>query len=121
MGSTGSGNFTDYEDFSGTSPKQGGLSTDNDCGKAFRTDLEDVDTSEYYKSNGKLPDVNMSIVIGFNGSRIVAMVADKAIGNLPTKYNYLRKCMSDITYSGIISNTSTLPINSVTINVSPDA
>ena len=121
MGSTGSGNFTDYQDFSSSSPKQGGLSTDNDCGKAFRTDLEDVDISEYYKSNGKLPDVNLPIVIGFNGSRIVALVADQEIGNLPTKYNYLRKCMSDITYSGMISHISTIPINSITINVSHNA
>ncbi|MDQ8747730.1 hypothetical protein [Elizabethkingia miricola] len=120
MGSTGSGNFTDYQDFSGTSPKQGGLSIDNDCGKAFRTDLEDVDTSEYYKANGELPDVNTPIVIGFNGSRIVALVTDKEIGNLPTKYNYIRKCMSNIIYSGIVSNISTVPINSITINVSPN-
>lgn len=121
MGSTGSGNFTDYQGYSGNNPKQGGESKENECGKAFRTELEDVDTSEYYNSNGKLPSLNAVIIIGFNGSRIVAIVEGQEIGNLPTKYNYLRKCMNEFNYSGIVSNTSTTPINSITINVSPDA
>lgn len=121
MGSTGSGNFTDYQGFSGNNPKQGGESNENKCEKAFRTELEDIDTSEYYISNGHLPEVNTEITIEFNGHRIVATIDSQEIGNLPTKYNYLRKCMIEFTYSGIVSNTSTNPINSIIINVSPNA
>jgi len=121
MGSTGSGNFTDYQGFSGNNPKQGGESNENMCEKAFRTELEDVDTSEYYNSKGHLPKVNSEIDIEFNGHRIVATINGQEIGNLPTKYNYLRKCMNEYTYSGIVSNISSHPINSIIINVSPDA
>jgi hypothetical protein len=121
MGSTGSGNFTDYQGFSGNNPKQGGGSNENMCEKAFRTELEDVDTSEYYNSKGYLPDVNSEITIEFNGRRIVATIDGLEIGNLPTKYNYLRKCMNNFTYSGIVSNTSSNPVNSIIINVSPNA
>ncbi|KKQ32117.1 MAG: hypothetical protein A2266_09110 [Bacteroidetes bacterium RIFOXYA12_FULL_40_10] len=121
MGSTGSGNFTDYQGFSGNNPKQGGESNENKCEKAFRTELEDVDTSEYYNSIGHIPDVNAEVIIEFNGHRIVATINGIEIGNLPTKYNYLRKCMNEYTYSGIVSNTSSIPINSIIINVSPDA
>lgn len=121
MGSTGSGNFTDYQGFSGNNPKQGGESSENKCEKAFRTELEDVDTSEYYNSQGRLPDVNTEVNIEFNGHRIVATINGVEIGNLPTKYNYLRQCMNEYTYLGIVSNTSSNPINSIIINVSPDA
>ncbi|RCW29657.1 hypothetical protein [Marinilabilia salmonicolor] len=121
MGSTGSGRFTDYQGFSGNNPKQGGESSENKCEKAFRTELEDVDTSEFYNSQGRLPDVNTEVIIEFNGHRIVATINGEEIGNLPTKYNYLRKCMNEYTYSGIVSNTSSNPINSIIINVSPDA
>lgn len=120
MGSTGSGNFTDYQGFSGNNPIQGGESKENECGKAFRIELEDFDTSEYYNTNGQLPDINTVIIIGFNGSRIVAIADNYEIGNLPTKYNYLRKCLNEFNYSGIVSNTSSIPINSIIINVSPN-
>jgi hypothetical protein len=120
MGSTGSGNFTDYQGYSSNNPKQGGESKDNVCERAFRTELEDIDTSEYYRANNNLPEENSEIFISFNGYRIVALVNDQEIGNLPTKYNYLRRCMENYTYSGIVSNTSTNPINSITINVSPN-
>src|SRR5690606_14285649 len=112
--------FTDYQGYSSNNPKQGGTSSENDCKKAFRTELEDVETSIYYTTNGVLPDVNTAITIIFNGLRIVAVVNGQEIGNLPTKYNYLRKCMDEITYSGVVANTSDIPINSITINVSPN-
>lgn len=121
MGSTGSGNFTDYQGFSGNNPKQGGESNENQCEKAFRTELEDVDTSQYFNLNGCLPNVNTEIIIVFNGLRIVATINGIEAGNLPTKYNYLRKCMTDYTYSGVVSNSSSHPINSIIINISPDA
>ncbi|MDZ7775285.1 MAG: hypothetical protein U5L09_06555 [Bacteroidales bacterium] len=120
MGSTGSGNFTDYGSYSGGNPKQGGETKENECEKAFRTELEDVDTSEYFTSKERLPVINTEIAIEFNGHRIVATIDGREIGNLPTKYNYLRKCMNDYTYSGIVSNTSSNLINSITINVFPN-
>lgn len=120
MGSTGSGNFTDYQGYSGNNPKQGGTSFDDVCERAFRTELEDIDTSEYYVANNNLPIINSEVIISFNGQRIVALLNNQEIGNLPTKYNYLRRCMESYTYSGIVSNTSTEPINSIIINISPD-
>lgn len=119
MGSTGSGNFTDYQGHSGNNPKQGGSSNETDCGKAFRTILEDVDNSQYYINHANLPVVNTQITIGFNGNRIVAIAGTEEIGNLPTKYNYLRACFEEFNYTGIVSNSSTTPINSIMINVTP--
>ena len=121
MGSTGSGNFTDYQGFSGGNSKQGGESLENKCNRAFRTELEDVDLSQYFISKGHLPNINTEAIIDFNGHRIVALIDNEEIGNLPTKYNYLRQCMTENTYSGLVSNTSTTPINSIIINVSPNA
>ncbi len=121
MGSTGSGNFTDYQGYSGSNPKQGGESKEDICEKAFKTELEDVDTSEYFLSNKHLPPENTEVVIAFNSHRIIASIEGLETGNLPTKYNYLRRCMNDYKYSGIVSNASTAPINSITINVVPNA
>lgn len=120
MGSTGSGNFTDYKGYSSNNPKQGGISNENDCKKAFRTHLEDVDISEYFINHGNLPPVNGAIVINFNGVRIVASYNDEEIGNLPTKFNYLRKCLEEFTYTGLITVVSNIPVNSITISASPN-
>ena len=121
MGSTGSGHFSDYQGYSGTDPKQGGEIKDNICEKAFRTELEDVETSQYFRLNGILPPVDSMLTIGFSGVRIVALIDNLEIGNLPTKFNYLRKCMVEYSYTGIITNTSNTPINSIHINVTPNA
>jgi hypothetical protein len=120
MGSTGSGRFTDYPGSFGNNPKQGGESKENECEKAFRTELEDVDTSKYYDSNNHLPIINTVITIRFNGSRIVAMVENLEIGNLPTRFNYLLKCMNEYDYVGVVSNISSDPINSINIDVHPN-
>lgn len=120
MGSTGSGNFTDYQGYFGNNPKQGGESKEDICEKAFQTELEDVETSEYYKSIGHLPEIKAEVSIDFNGHRIVAKVSGKEIGYLPTKYNYLRRCMEKFSYSGNINNTSATPIYLIIINVYPN-
>lgn len=121
MGSTGSGNFSDYNGFKGNNPKQGGKGNLNECGKAFTTDLEDVEVSSYYLQNNDLPPVMTTIIISFNGTRIVACSKNGIeIGNLPTKFNYLLACLEEFSYSGIVTNISTTPIINVTINVTPD-
>ena len=120
MGSTGSGNFSDYQGYSGKNPKQGGESKQSECGKAFRTDLEDVELSEFFTQNGTLPPVESPIEVTFNGTRIVAIQNNLEIGYLPTRFNYLIACLQEFNYSGIISSLATAPISSLTINVSPD-
>ena len=120
MGSTGSGNFTDYNGFTGSNPKQGGKSQEEKCGKAFSADLEDVELSNYYLENNNLPETNSEVIIHFNGMRIVASIDGLEIGNLPTKFNYLLACFEKFNYSGIISYTTITPLHTIKINVTPN-
>jgi hypothetical protein len=85
MGSSGSGSFGNYR------PKG------DRCDSPIDTDLEDILHSEYYAAHGALPAkgtpvrlrptlLNKRLVIDETNTGL-------AIGNLPTKYNYLRICM----------------------------
>lgn len=120
MGSTGSGNFSDFQGHKSKNTNQGGSSVNSECGKAFATDLEDIEISTYYITNNKLPEVNSKINISFNGTRIVALLNNHEIGNLPTKFNYLVACLQDYNYIGIISSTTINPISTITINATPN-
>lgn len=120
MGSRGTGNFTDYHGYNGGNPKQGGKSGENKCEQAFSAYLEDVETSQFYKEYSSLPSIRSEVIVKFNGSRIVAVLNEKEIGNLPTKFNYLIACLSEYNYSGIVSSTTVTPILTIKINVTPN-
>ena len=53
MGSTGTGNFSDYKKFPGAIKGVTGADDSEDkCALAFSTIIEDVDTCEYYRKKG---------------------------------------------------------------------
>ena len=119
MGSSGSGNFTDYSRNSPSNKNQGGGSSENDCTKAYSISLEEVNRSEYLTNNGFLPPIGEPLIIRLN-TRLVAVstTTDEEIGYLPTSYNFLVNCLnSGITYSGNVTSAISGPISSIKIDI----
>lgn len=123
MGSTGSGNFSDYKNFPGAIKGVTGADDSEDkCALAFSSLIEDVDTCEYYRIKGTLPTVGTEVYIDFKVRLVVKSNDGLIIGYLPTKYNYLRNCiMKGFTYTGVVSNASSTPINTVVVDITPSA
>ena len=115
MGSTGTGNFTDYPSSGGKHQKES-----NKCERAFTTGLEDVELNSYFEKNKTVPNAGVPVEIVLI-ERIVAISTDGLIfGNLPSSYNYLKVCMDQgYTYSGVISASSSSPLSVIDIAVTP--
>ena len=123
MGSTGTGNFSDYKKFPRAIKGVTGADDSEDkCALAFSTLIEDVDTCEYYSKKGTLPAIGTEVYIDFK-VRLVAKSNDGLIiGYLPTKYNYLRNCIvKGFTYTGVVSVASSMSINTVVVDITPSA
>lgn len=122
MGSSGSGNFSDYQGFNGNGESpQGGSSNKDKCGKAFSTKLEEVQTCEFFLKYSDVPPDGTTVEISFINPRLAVLDSNKmCIGYLPTKFNYLRSCLTDnFSYAGIVSNSTLNPIPSITVDISP--
>lgn len=121
MGSTGTGNFSDYKNFSrAIKGITGAEDSEDKCALAFSTFIEDVDTCEYYSKKGTLPAVGTEVCIDFKVRLVVKSNDGLIIGYLPTKYNYLRYCIvKDFKYTGVVSNVSSTPINTVIVDITP--
>ena len=123
MGSTGTGNFSDYKNFPRAIKGITGADDSEDkCALAFSTLIEDVDTCEYYSKKGTLPSVGIEVNIDFKVRLVVKSIDGLIIGYLPTKYNYLRYCIvKGFTYTGVVSVASSTPINTVVVDITPSA
>jgi len=114
MGSSGSGNLTDYSKSpsvkTGGGGSSGGASGGDRCGEAFSVGLEDVGIYEYHTNSGSVPPVGTVLTIALQ-ARIVALDATGAsVGALPTAYNYLARCLgADFSYSGVVTGSSNGP------------
>jgi hypothetical protein len=119
MGSSGSGNFSDYTQ----SPHikgQGGASNEEICNRAFSARLEEVDRCEYYQIHHALPVVGLSVSIDIRTRLAAISPNNEIIGYLPTELNYIAQCMADnFRYSGIIRVSRSAPILIVEIDASP--
>ena len=109
MGSSGSGNFSDYsgKPKSGSGSGSSGGSSDSDrCGQAFTASLEDVASYDFYGNHGYTPAVGTQLTVEVRG-RVVAVIGTEAVGALPTRLNYLAGCLQDgFTYTGIVTASS---------------
>lgn len=121
MGSSGSGNFSDYSNYpSAIKGVTGAVDSEDKCALAFSTLIEDVDTCEYYSKKGVLPAVGTEVYVDFKVRLVVKSNDGLIIGYLPTKYNYLRNCIvKGFTYTGVVSNVSSTPINTVIVDITP--
>ena len=109
MGSTGSGNFSDYTGKPKTgsgSGSSGGSSGSDKCGEPFATSLEDVASHDFYVNHGSAPAVGTQLTVEVRG-RVVAVAGTESVGSLPTRLNYLARCLQDgFTYTGIVTASS---------------
>ena len=113
MGSSGTGRISDYpgsskpsktkEDEDKKEPGHGGGSSkgsggnpggpDDRCAKAFSTQLEDVEHSEYFVAHGEAPPEGTAVILEHRKRLVAATELGKSIGSLPTSMNYLAGCM----------------------------
>jgi hypothetical protein len=112
MGSSGSGNFSDYPGSSKnkeTGGSGGGESSGGDrCARAFSVSLEDVEHCDYFKNHGSACPANGTVLEIAQKKRIVAQTsAGEIVGNLPTQFNYLAACLRDgYTYAGQVRSSN---------------
>lgn len=123
MGSSGTDNFSDYSNYPrAIKGVTGAVDSEDKCALAFSTLIEDVDTCEYYSKKGVLPGVGTEVYVDFKVRLVVKSNDGLIIGYLPTKYNYLRHCIvKGFTYTGVVSNVSSTPINTVVVDITPSA
>lgn len=125
MGSSGSGSFTDYSDYK-SSLKQGGgnnggTSGEDLCARAFSTSLDEVANCEFYQTGRNVPESGTPVNVVFDKRMIVQNDDGVSLGLLPTRFNYLRSCMTDgFTYSGVIVNSSLTPIPTIIVDIAPN-
>lgn len=109
MGSSGSGNFSDYSGTPKTgsgSGSSGGSSGSDKCAEAFTASLEDVAGHDYYINHGHAPAVGTELTIEVR-RRVVAVAGVESVGSLPTRLNYLAGCLGDgFSYTGIVTASS---------------
>jgi len=120
MGSSGSGNFSDYSQ-SPYNSGQGGTNNDDICTRAFSARLEEVDRCEYYTNHHALPTVGETIKIEFRRRLVAISAGGEAIGYLPTELNYLVHCINagGFDYNGRVAIARTTPILNVQIDCAP--
>lgn len=127
MGSSGSGNFSDYP---GTKAKEvagegtgmaGGTSGVDKCKQAFSCMLEDVGNSEFYSQFKKVPVAGDQLSIVFDKKRLFAVDSnDVKVGALPTAFNYLVACLAGgITYVGVVRSSAEKPVPTVEADFGP--
>ena len=122
MGSSGSGNLSDY---SNNKPnvgggKSGGSSEENKCEKAFSAMLEEVDRSSYFTTKKEVPELGEPVTISFDKRPIALSKEGLVIGYLPTKLNYIKMCMDEgYSYSGRVVRSSSGLVAAVSIDVEP--
>lgn len=136
MGSGGSGNFTDYPGSKGGKPnggKKGGgggggggkPEEPNKCADPINDlALEDVATSPYFTKHNAVPPVKTKVRIRkklVSGRIAVETVSDgEVVGNIPTMYNYLRKCLEKgWTYDGQVVDSSAGKLPKVKVSLVP--
>lgn len=106
MGSSGSNTFGDYKP-----------SGKDKCQGSIDTELDDVARSDFYKHNKKLPtkgvEVRVRPTLQHGRLAVEETKAGTAIGNLPTRFNYLLLCLKNgYNYEGTVtaSRDTKLPV-----------
>jgi hypothetical protein len=119
MGSSGSGNLTDYSKPTSTGNK-GGASGNDPCRKAFSDILEEVERCEYYINHHDVPPPGSNVTVRLRKRLEVLYEGKEVIGYLPTSRNYLASCIeSGINYNGVVTNSRLKPMPSVSVDISP--
>ncbi len=122
MGSTGTGSFSDYSNYTPQNPsdENGGSSGIDKCDRAFSTKLEEIARCEYYIQNKSVPPIGTKIKIYFLKRLIACTYENVDVGYLPTKFNYLKLCIDNgYEYMGEVIFSTASPLQSVAIDIIP--
>ena len=125
MGSTGSGNFSDYPgtkkvDGTGSGAGGGGSSGVDKCQQAFECTLEEVAQCTYHMQTQNVPAPRAVLTLMIRG-RVFAVDANGlTVGALPTAFNYLAACLADgKNYIGVVKSSSISPVPTVAVDFTP--
>lgn len=119
MGSSGSGNFSDYSGSSaprgtGAEGAGGGGSGVDKCKQAFSTLLEEVALCDFYTTTGSVPAVGQQLTIVFERRIFAVDQNGTKVGALPTAFNYLAACLrAGVGYTGVVKSSALKPIPTV--------
>lgn len=131
MGSTGHGKFGDYseqQNYNISNVTTPGMYTSTNAGvgsKQCPTELptiklEDVQTSQYYLERQELPKIGDNVYLSdqIHNGRLVVVHTDSnlIIGNLPTSYNFMIKCLEH-NYTGNVISSGMQPIPFVVVDL----
>jgi hypothetical protein len=133
MGSSGTGNFSDYSGGrgdggaggGGTGGGQGGGSNpkeDRCLELVENVRIQEVERSEYYVNRESVPRNGTQVVVRSTlvGGRIAVETKSgkEVIGVLPTKLNYLRRCIEQgYSYSGEVVESKAGLVPSLRVNL----
>ena len=127
MGSTGTGNFSDYsggQGGGGTGGGQGGGNSGEDrCLESVENiRVQEVERSEYYGNHESVPRNGTQVVVKSTlvGGRIAVETKNgkEVIGVLPTKLNYIRRCIEQgYSYSGEVVESKAGLVPSLRVNL----
>ena len=130
MGSTGTGSFSDYPGSLGGRPENGGAGGSGGGGSGDNCEkeisgvmLEDVANCEYFLSHESVPRAGTQVQARKKLVRgrvaVETTVNCEVVGYVPTKYNYLRACMTDgWQYSGNVAEASGGQLPKVKVDLS---
>ena len=124
MGSSGTGNFTDYPGSAPTPTKGGGTagggSGEDRCDKAFETVLEDFEHSDFWSIRKVLPAPGTTFTVQQRKRLVAVLSSGESIGSLPTQFNYLAHCMKrGNTYGGQVTASVPGAVARVRVDVAP--
>lgn len=135
MGSSGSGSFTDYPGSQGGRPGKGGGSSgsggghgggggDNCEKKISNLLLEEVANCEYFEKHESVPKAGTQVQVRkklvHGRVAVETTVNGEVVGYVPTKFNYLRSCMTDgWQYPGKVAEASGGQLPKVKVDLSP--
>lgn len=137
MGSRGTGSFTDYPGSQGGRPGKdggggsggsnggGGDSGGDQCAKGVSgVSLEEVANCEYFETHQSAPRVGTQVQVREQLVKrrvaVETVLNGEIVGYMPTKYNYLRACMTDgWQYSGKVAESTSGRNPKVKVNLNP--
>lgn len=132
MGSTGSGSFSDYPGSQGGRPEKGGGggsggggSGGDNCEMVISgMMLEDVANCEYFLNHESVPRAGTQVQarerLVKGRVAVETTVNSEVVGYVPTRYNYLRACMTDgWQYSGRVVEATGGQLPKVKVDLSP--
>lgn len=117
MGSSGTGNLSDYSG-RGSGGSQGGSSGSNKCENPVEEQLEEVATSPYMSNKGAVPPAGTDVTLNFAKRLEVMDLTGLVIGYLPTQYHYLIQCIGQgFVYKGTVVTSATGAVPAVLVRL----